>query len=123
MVRQAVREQLDLTPFVSKVLAEQEENANDPLPPEVWQKLKSIASAYMSGGARLYSVQNVFEEVSSYLDDPMEAVGIVYNELNKAASDDGLEHVSDRATHKAQKAYDTLIDLAHQERLYQKYGL
>lgn len=125
MVRQVIREQLDLSTFVSENITEQEESLNifDPLPPEVWDKLRSIATAYMNGEVRLYSVQNVFKEVSSYLGDPMEAVEIVYNELNKAASGEELEHVSDRATAKAQKAYSVLIDLAHQERLYQNYGL
>ncbi len=126
LVRRIVHEQFEqnVLPTTMNFASKQTELGTelDLIPPEVKERLSAVADAYINGTAKMYSVQKVFEDVLYWVDDPMEVVGIVYNELNKAAAGNNAIP-SDRQKQKAQKAYDALINFAHQERMLKKYGL
>jgi hypothetical protein len=103
------------------------EQARYEVPEDILRDVRRVAKNYMEGQARWLSLERIFDEVVGWVDDPMQAVEIVYEELNTAAKggvgSDPQTTVPEVLKRKAQIAYDKLTDLAHTERLAKKYGL
>lgn len=110
IIRKVVKNRLD-----SFFLIEQ--TSIESLPPELQEKTKETAEKYMANEARWFSLENIFWELEPFASDPMEVVGYVYNELNKAAQGEFGASASQRQKEKAQKAYYKLIDLATKARM------
>lgn len=110
IVRKVIKNRLD-----SFFLIEQFGGEN--LPEELKVKAKEAAEKYMANEARWFSLENLFWELEPYSSDPMEVVGYVYSELNKAAQGEFASVPSQRQKEKAQKAYYKLIDLATKARM------
>ena len=105
---------------------EVEQMAENEMPFEVMERAKDISKKYIEGHAHWMSLEDVYYEIAAWVVDPMEAVTILYNELNMAAQNvPGAEFgpVPETYKKKIQKAYGQLIDLAYEERTMKTVGV